>query len=72
MSEVSALHFDGKSSDGREVVVRTADGVDARGMVHVCGIGIDLCWPLDHVRTSDRIGSSRRPSLSSKALPKAA
>lgn len=56
MSDVRALYFDGKSSDGHQVVV----GRDAGGVLRVRGAGIDLGWPLDEVRVSERIGSSQR------------
>ena len=51
-----ALYFDGKSSDGREVVLE----LDVRGVLHVRGGGTELTWPLAEVRASERIGSSRR------------
>jgi Zn-dependent protease with chaperone function len=51
-----ALYFDGKSSDGREVVLE----LDARKVLHVRGGSQALAWPLAEVRASERIGSSRR------------
>jgi Zn-dependent protease with chaperone function len=56
LSDVRALYFDGKSSDGHKVTLE----VGAQGALRVRGAGIDLGWPLAEVRISDRIGSSRR------------
>ena len=56
MTDVRALYFDGKSSDGHEVTL----GLESQSMLHVRGAGIDLSFPLAEVRASDRIGSSRR------------
>lgn len=56
MSDVRALYFDGKSSDGHQVIV----GLDHGGVLRVRGAGIDLGWPLEQVRVSARIGSSQR------------
>ena len=56
MSTLRALYFDGKSSDGLEVELQ----LDARGVLHVRGGNRDLAWPLDQVRASERIGTSRR------------
>ncbi len=56
MTDVLAVYFDGKSSDGRTVTL----GLDAQRLLRVRGAGVDLGWPLAEVRASDRIGSSRR------------
>lgn len=56
MSDIRALYFDGRSSDGHAVTL----GVDAQGVLRVRGTAIDLGWPLAEVRASDRIGGSRR------------
>jgi Zn-dependent protease with chaperone function len=56
MTNVSALYFDGKSSEGRDVTI----GLDAQGVLRVSGAGIERGWPLAEVRASGRIGSSRR------------
>ncbi|MFY9316329.1 MAG: M48 family metallopeptidase [Burkholderiales bacterium] len=56
MNSVLARYFDGKSSDGREVVLE----LDAQGVLHLRGGGSELTWPLAQVRASERIGSSRR------------
>ena len=56
MNTVRALYFDGKSSDGREVVLE----LDGRKVLRVRGGGAELAWPLAQVRASERIGSSRR------------
>ena len=56
MSDLRALYFDGKSSDGHPVIV----GLDDAGALRVRGAGIDLAWPTAEVRVSERIGSSQR------------
>jgi Zn-dependent protease with chaperone function len=56
MSDVRALYFDGKTSDGHPVIV----GLDVGGMLRVRGAGIDFGWPLAEVRVSERIGGSQR------------
>ena len=59
MSEVRAVYFDGKSSEGRRVTL-ALDAQGAQPTLRVRGAGIDLAWPLAEVRASDRIGSSQR------------
>ena len=56
MTAIRALYFDGKSSDGHQVTVI----LDAQRVLRVRGAGIELGWPLDQVRASDRIGGSQR------------
>src|SRR5260221_11589050 len=56
VTDIRALYFDGRSSDGHNVTL----GLDAQDVLRVRGAGIDLGWPLAGVRVSDRIGSSRR------------
>lgn len=56
MSVLQAIYFDGKSTDGRPVVLE----LDAQQVLHVRSGGIDLAWPLTEVRASERIGASRR------------
>ena len=57
MTDVRALYFDGKSSDGHKVSI----GLDEQQqLLRVRGAGIDLGWPIAQVRASDRIGSSQR------------
>jgi Zn-dependent protease with chaperone function len=56
VTAIRALYFDGKSSDGRKVVVNLDEG----GLLRVRGTGVDLGWPLAEVRVSERIGSSQR------------
>lgn len=56
MNGFQALYFDGKSSDGRSVVLE----LDPRRGLRVHGDGIDAAWPLPDVRASERIGNSRR------------
>ena len=56
MNAIGARYFDGKSSSGREVTLV----LDAQRVLRVRGEGIDLGWPIEEVRASDRIGSSRR------------
>jgi Zn-dependent protease with chaperone function len=51
-----ALYFDGKSSDGRQVVLE----LDARKLLYVRGAGAEIAWPLAQLRASERIGSSQR------------
>jgi Zn-dependent protease with chaperone function len=53
---VQAVYFDGKSTNGQQVVLE----LDAQRSLRVRGGGIDLAWPLTQVRVSERIGSSRR------------
>ena len=60
MKNVRALYFDGKSSEGHEVVIAGTVGADGRSALRVRGTGINLEWPLAGVRASDRVGSSRR------------
>ena len=60
MSDVRALYFDGRSSDGHDVVLSVGFGTDARRVLRLRGAGVDLSWPLAQLRVSDRIGSSRR------------
>jgi Zn-dependent protease with chaperone function len=53
---MQAVYFDGKSTNGQQVVL----DLDAQRSLRVRGGGIDLAWPLAQVRVSERIGSSRR------------
>src|SRR5688572_11121004 len=53
---MQAVYFDGKSTNGQQVVLE----LDAQRSLRVRGGGIDLAWPLTQVRVSERIGSSRR------------
>jgi Zn-dependent protease with chaperone function len=56
VTAIRATFFDGKSSDGHNVVL----DLDPRRGLCVRGAGVDLAWPLSEVRASERIGSSRR------------
>jgi Zn-dependent protease with chaperone function len=53
---MQAVYFDGKSTNGQQVVLE----LDAQRSLRVRGGGIDLAWPLAQVRASERIGNSRR------------
>ena len=63
VTAIRALYFDGESSAGHEVSLTVAFGADTRSqvrMLRVRGVEIDISWPIDELRVSDRIGSSRR------------
>ncbi len=53
--KVSAVHYDGRSSARRQVLIE-----DEAGGIHVAGEGIDVRWPLKNVRISSRVGDSAR------------
>ena len=57
---MQALYFDGKSSAGKEVIVEPAKNAYGQPLVRARGAGIDLAWPLEEVRISERVGNSRR------------
>ena len=56
MTAIRARYFDGRSSGGHEVTLV----LEAQRVLRVRGEGIDIAWPIDAVRASERIGSSRR------------
>lgn len=56
MTSVSAVYFDGKSTERRSVTL-SAPGF---GALRITGEGIEIRWPLAEVRASARVGDARR------------